>query len=294
MSMLAWHHMICEIPSAWEVSRYAIEARVGRLEFATRHGLQALCSWEPCSREPDRATTMTGFLSANLPGTNRKDGPRLASEALQTATAGPYLLGWHAACPQVQALAWQPGAKVLLRWIFERALADGQPATWVTPVLASFRANDGPWREYALMGLRGRLPAAFEIEQMAAFPANVMIRFESSRKQAVTFRRWGLPDHIMGGEPLDGFYRRILTGAGATVLSSRPAQMSGCPAWALNYSARPEHQMERFFGRSWKGGGALVWHDHAEQRIYACEQIGPPKVLPLAWADILPGHDVIL
>jgi hypothetical protein len=290
--MLAWHHLICEIPPEWEVSRYAVEARVGRLEFATRHGLQALFSWEPCAREPDRRTTMAGFLSANLLG-DRRDGPRVAADRLLTADAGPFLLGWHATCPQIQAMAWQPDAKVLLRWIFEQALVDGQPAAWVRPVLTSFRPNEGHWRDYALMGVRGRLPAAFEIEHMAVYPANVMIRFESPRRQAVTFRRWGLPGHIMGGDSLELFYRRVLTANGVAVTASRPARVSGCEALAFDYSARPVHQMERFFGRCWTGGHALVWHDRDDQRIYACEQIAPPSVVPLAWSEILPASAIV-
>ncbi|MBR1608382.1 MAG: hypothetical protein IJ678_02065, partial [Kiritimatiellae bacterium] len=67
-SFFAWHHLRGRTPRGWEVSRYSMEDRAGRLEFADRTGLRATAAWEPCDREPDRATTMASFVAGNVLG----------------------------------------------------------------------------------------------------------------------------------------------------------------------------------------------------------------------------------
>ena len=40
----AWHHLRGAVPAGWEVSRYSVEDRDGRLEFTDRDGLRATAS----------------------------------------------------------------------------------------------------------------------------------------------------------------------------------------------------------------------------------------------------------
>lgn len=286
MQYVAWHHLACEVPAEWEVSRYAVEPRAGRLEFATRAGLAALFSWEPCRREPDRATTMAGFLATHVLGP--KSRTRIAVQELATLDAGPFLVGWHASCRQALALAWLAQPATLLRWVFEDAVREDRLAPWVAPVTDSYRANEGPLRDYALCGIRCRLPAAFEIESMAVYPANVMVLFEGKDKRRATFRRWGLPEHTLGARPLAQVYAGILAADGAVVKSTRAGRVSGCEAVLADFTRRPEHQMERYFGRGWKNGRAVAWRDRVRQRIYAFEQIGPDASPALDFETTLP------
>ena len=58
---------------------------------------------------------------------------------------------------------------------------------------------------------------------------------------------------------------------------------------SLRYAQRPVHQMERYFGRGWTDGEAILWHDRDEARLHACEQIGPGRAPPLAFNEILPA-----
>ena len=90
--LVAWHHLRVEVPWTWEVTAYAIEDRVGRLEFNDRHGLLATIGWEPCDREPDREGTMRVFLQNNVLG---KDAARrVEPDDLEVADIGPFRLGW--------------------------------------------------------------------------------------------------------------------------------------------------------------------------------------------------------
>ena len=90
-SPFAWHHLRGVVPADWEVSRFSMEDRVGRLEFANRRGLQATVSWEPCEREPDRLTTMTVFLANNVLGKQAARERNLRVNDVHTAEAGAFV-----------------------------------------------------------------------------------------------------------------------------------------------------------------------------------------------------------
>ena len=287
MQQIAWHHFICDIPDTWEAARYAIEARAGRIEWVERRTACGVVSWEPCAREPDRRTTMLAYLRARVVAERR--GRAWSETGFHTTDNKPFLVGWHDDLPHVQALAWMPESGHLLRWIFETAHGPDAAKPWVRDVLTSFQPNDGPFRLYRLFGLHVRMPAAYEIERMAVFPANVMMAFEGPDKRRVTCRRWGLPQHLLGEESLEAFYRRILAADGARVQTASAAHVDAHEACLLTYHQRPVHQMERYFGRGWTNGEALIWYDRTESRLYACEQIGPERSKALAFADILPG-----
>lgn len=289
---IAWHHLDCAIPAAWEPARYAIEARAGRIEFVERRAARAVVSWEPCAREPDRRTTLLDYLRARV--LELRPRASFAPAGVHTAEHGRFLTGWHDDLPQVQALAWLPETRVLLRWIFDAAQAGGTPAPWIDGVLRSYRPNAEPVRRYRLFGLHVHLPARYEIERMAVYPANVMIAFEGSDKRRVTCRRWGLPEHLLGKEPLDRFYSRILAADGAGILAAEPARVGPHEACRLRYRQRPVHQMERYFGRGWTDGEAILWHDRDEARLHACEQIGPERSPPLAFNEILPAAGPVI
>jgi hypothetical protein len=55
------------------------------------------------------------------------------------------------------------------------------------------------------------------------------------------------------------------------------------------YKQRGEHQLDKFMGRFWEGGQAVMWHNTEEKRLYAIEQIGPPKAELLAFEKVFPG-----
>ena len=275
---LAWHHGKFRVPADWEITSYAIEERIGRLEFSTRRGFVALVGWEPCKQEPDRETTMLAFLQRQAPAAGAEDKKRTRS--LVTRTVGAFLIGHQDDARPCQALGYLPEQKTLIRWVF--ASAGGRLIEEVAvPILSSFEPNAGSLREYAVFGFDLRLPKEFELEQMAVYPANVMLAFESRAKARATFRRWGLPEVVLDGRSLPDFYAGFLARQHCRVSDVQPARFRGMDAARAAYRQRPERQMERCMGRFWRNGEAWLWHNREEQRLYAFEQIGPRRAPPL-------------
>ncbi len=286
---VAWHHLRVRVPPEWEVTAYSVEDRAGRLEFGTREGLMGVASWEPCLREPDRRTTMRSFLKRHVANAPAAGGD--ADSDLQTAVEGPFLVGWVDTSLPCQALAYAPAARKLIRWIFEPAVPRG--GGWpeaVAPLLRSFDFNDGPLAEYGLHGIHVRLPRDYRVEDMVTLPANVMIAFESdlSRRRA-TFRRWGLPEMLLQGASLAAFHTRILKTHGVAVQDARRCRVNDMEACRLTIDAPREHHMDRFMGRRWPGGTAVLWHDRAAKRLNAFEQSGPRRSEPLPFDATFPG-----
>lgn len=285
MQHLAWHHAQFMIPGEWEITAYSVEDRAGRLEFSTREGFQSLLSWEPCKREPDTETMMLSFLRKRVPGAEHVSG--LTLQDLTVKRAGSFLLGFYDDTLPCQALCYLPSAKKLVSWVFAAWNRDDL-AQRIVPILESYEPNEGPLRHYSAFGLRFDLPEAFLLEDMMANPANVMMGFESRRKVRVTFRRWGLPELVLSGDRLAAFHERILRVHGGVVRGATEMTVAGMEAAETAYEQRGEYQMDKFLGRRWENGQARIWYDREQKRIYAFEQIGPPKRELLEFSDVFP------
>ena len=196
---------------------------------------------------------------------------------LKTREAGGFLLGWRGGGLPCQALRHLPDRKILLRWIFEDGSEEAVRRRYV-PILESFRPNRGRWQEYALFGLDIRLPADYDLEEMNTLPANVRLLFESDKRARATFRRWGMPEIVLGGSSMEDFYPYFLQHQGCRAVQVCADRVAGMNAVRGTYTQRPQHRMERLMGRSWTGGKCLLWFDEREQRLYSIEQIGPPGV----------------
>ena len=282
---IAWHHIKCAVPAEWEATSYSVEERQGRLEFSDRAGIRGLFSWESCKREPDTETTILSFLRSRETGV---PDTRLAD--LKTHPVGEFRLGYAADSSPCQAICYRPDRQKLLRWIFPDARADRLTSIYM-PILQSCAPNAGSPREYRLFGINATVPADYEIEQMNVYPANVRMLFESKSKRRLVIRRWGLPELILGGLTLAAFYERFLRSEGYIVTKVQDGLMwRGMPAVQAQYQARGEHQMDRFMGRLWTNGTALLWHDPAEKRIYTIEQIGPPDSVLLDPEKVVMAH----
>ncbi len=288
MRLVAWHHFRFHIPADWEATAYSVEPRAGRIEFSTRAGFQGAVDWEPCRCPPDAQTLMTAFLRRHVVGI--EDLPKRATEALTLREIAGFTAGWLGEALPFQALRFLPAERTLLRWSFprcdERLVAD-----LFEPILRSFVPNDGDLRVVALFGLRFEIPAHFELEDMVVLPANVMLAFEGKDKVRATFRRWGMPEVVLGGRSLESFYPWLLRAVEAAVSEVKPATILGFPGVAVRFSQRGSHQMDRFLSRLWTGGQGLLWHDTRERRLVSFEQIGPPGARLLDPAAVLKRDD---
>lgn len=289
---IAWHHLRTAVPIDWEPTAYSVEDRAGRIEFATRRGLMATLGWEPCSIEPDRDTTMLAFLRHNVLKQSKHARDAYPQEKFHTAAVGLFQLGWAEDGGPCQAMAYSERERVVVRWVFEPSQRT-QP-DWprsLRPFLENFDFNDSPdGIDYQLYGLHAALPRAFRIEDMVTLPANVMLTLESDDDQRkVTFRRWGLPDMLLQGLTLVGLHERVLRTNGSTVQSVRDGEVNGMRAAISEFEAPREHHMDRFMGRRWPHGQAVIWHDTVGRRLYAFEQVGPAKSPPLDFSSVFPG-----
>lgn len=280
---LAWYHCKFRIPHDWEITAYAVEDRAGRLEFSTRHGFQATLSWEPCKREPDIETMMLSFLRDRVHGLNSTQA--VSVRDLKTRKVGKFLFGYGQKDEPTQAIHYLRDSKKLIRWVFVSSNKEFVKNVWPA-ILGSFELNNGAIREYAIYGLDFRLPQEFGLEDMAALPANVMIAFESNRRRRATFRRWGMPEVVLHEEPLEVFYTRFLGVQGCRAGVWQKGMVSGMEAVRVSYEQRGQHHMDRFMGRLWQDGEAWLWFDRDEMRLYAFEQIGPGKTVPLQFKEV--------
>jgi len=285
----AWHHIRGTVPGDWEITAYSVEDRVGRLEFNTRLGLQAVVSWEPCKREPDRATTMVSFLANHIIGKQNAGGLRVTD--LRTEDCGAYLLGWLDDAKPSQAIAYDPQTGHLTRWIFEGHTSPHGRRQIIRPILASCDFNNDPDTcEYHLHGVRCRLPRDYRIEDITTLPANVMMSFESvETKRRAVFRRWGMADMVYDGRGLAGFYKPILRTRSADITESRPCRVSGHEGLICLFDAPREFHHDRFMRRRWNNGIAVIWHDIPANRICTFEQIGPDGTPELGFPATLQG-----
>lgn len=289
----AWHHLRGEVPADWEVARFSVEDRDGRLEFANRDGLQATASWEPCDREPDRLTTMTAFLANNLLGRKEAQRRGLRSTDVKTAEAGPFLVGWLDEKLPVQALAYDRAGGRLIRWIFEGRTSEKGRREVVQPVLRSCNFNDDPETcEYNLFGIRAVLPRDYRIEDLVVLPANVMMAFEGETSHSrVVLRRWGLAGHLLGDGDLGDFYAGVVRTHKYEILSCERCEINGGDGRRVRFAAPRQFHGDRFMARRWKNGLAYVWHDRAANRIGVFEQIGPQTHVELP-PETVPGLTV--
>jgi len=282
---LAWFHFQFRIPAEWEVTAYSIDDLAGRLEFSTRKGFQARVRWEACRQTPDIQTTMLTFLRQNMPDAESQSPA--AAMNINTKNAGIFLMGHLGENAPCQAVAYLEQPKILLHWAFgpydERAAED----VWM-PILQSFQPNDGEIIRYAIYGMDFQLPNSYQLEDMKVLPANVMMAFESSNKAQATFRRWGMPDLLLQERSLEVFFPWFLRTQGCRIENVEKSVVSGMEAVKISYEKRGEHQMDRFIGRPWKNGKAWLWHDRDEMRVYAFEQIAPPKRPLLKMTDVFP------
>jgi hypothetical protein len=282
---IAWHHFKFRIPSDWEVTAYSVEDRIGRMEFSTRAGFQALVSWDPCKREPDSRSMMIAFLQRHVPGMEQAKSAMIRD--LNTSHVGRFFMGYHSEDGPCQAMHYLKGRNRLIRWVFASSKKRLREKVYV-PILESFEPNEGSTLEYAIFGLNFFLAEEFKLEDMTALPANVMIAFESGTRARVTFRRWGMPDVVLNGKSLAGFYPSFLKVQGCIVKEASEIEVGGMKAVKVLYRERGQHHMDKFMGRYWDNGEALLWHNVEEKRLYAFEQISPSKVPLLSFADVFP------
>lgn len=284
---VAWHHVRVVVPHDWEVTAYSVEDRIGRMDFGTREGLKATLSWEPCQREPDRLSTMKTFIKNNILRTKSNAG----LDMVHTEEVGAFIIGWmddsRVPC---QALAYDKKTQHLVMWVFEGERTQKYRENTIKGILNSFDFNDDDLCEYSLYGIHCLLPREYKIEDIVTMPANVMMLFENEKSmRRVVFRRWGMAKMLRGNNSLYDFYKPIARQLNMETELLGELKVNNMEAIRVRFSGLREHHGDRFMRRRWHNGDAIIWHNTEENRIYAFEQIGPEKSIPLQFSSVFKG-----
>lgn len=283
-SKFAWLHFRCAIPSDWEPVAFSTSQKEGRVEFANRHGHQARVSWLKCKSPPDLRRIMDEFQRGRLKTSSKEEFKSFSS--LSFREAGQFVIGVHRNSEPCQAAYYQPEIKTMTIWTFPDFSEERFSSLWI-PVLLSFSDNLSGWRDWAAWGLDFRLPEAMEPIEVHPMPANVTMSFEGKPKLRIDCHRWGLPQLILQGRPLEDFYGRFLRTGGCKVTKVSPCKINGFDAVEADFEQRGFFDMEKLYGRWWNGKG-VCWFDRVSQRICAGEQSGAAKKPKLDFKDVFP------
>jgi hypothetical protein len=279
---LSWASFSFTLPLGWEITGYHFGERTGRFQFHRRTEPRGELAWREVKGTPDQPRIMTEvhrrWLAAEFPA------EAAAFTGLTLTRIGDVTLGVHRPGAPALASLFQPATRTLLQWVFP-AWDPGLSASELEPLLAASRANAEPARRWELFGLRLRLPETFLFEELKPLPANVKLVFETRKNLRLTARRMGLDREVLSTVDLGGLHRRLLGKDGARVRRSAAAEVLGCPGARCEFERRGESRMETLTGR-WHQGEGLIWHDAAEGRIYALEQLGPAKQPRLALDEV--------
>ncbi len=285
---LAWHWFAFDLPHEWEVVGYSTNPRNGQMEFHTRHGFMGLLTWTTFRTRPDMRRVSRDLYMEVLASEKRKMGQPCAAVAQADPAcdqaAGFYLLhsGEQAPC---MAVTFIDEPRILLTWIFPRFDLDAAERYWL-PLLESFQENVGAIREWAIFGLRLRVPAEFMLADISPEPGRTHITLENPEHLHVTMRRWAMPEYLLAGSDLSSFYCRVLRSLGADVVETRNRDYNGFSAVRVDFKRRGEYAMEKLSGRWWTGQG-IIWHDLREKRLYSFEQVGRKSVKRLEMSRVV-------
>lgn len=266
---LAWHGCACDLPRDWEVTAYHLDANKGEFRLNRRIEPVAQLTWSAMRGQPD----VPGLLQE----LHRRWGDAKGEPVREGAEepCGPWCVLRPRERAPVRAACWHPDGR-FLAWAFGSARED----EW-RPLLQSSRIElASQEREWAIFGLRARLPALWQPDQLIALPANVILTAEGRRRGRIAVRRLGLAEHQLAGLTLEDFYLRRLRSEGCRVDELSPGEHLGHPAVRAGFTRRGEHAMEQVLGRRWPGQG-LLWHDRGLKRLVSAEVWGPRgAVLP--------------
>jgi hypothetical protein len=278
---LSWASFSFTLPPLWEVTGYELGERGQRLQFHRRAVQRGELSWREAKGTPDQPRIMAEVHRRWL---ERESPAELAGfAALACERVGEFVLGRHRQGAPAHATLWQPEERRLLQWLFP-SWSDELQESELRPLLESYRPNRVEPRRWELFGLRLRLPEQFGFEELRPQPTNVALVFETRKNLRITGRRIGMDREVLAHGDLAALHYRLLSRESCRVRRQQPSEFLGRPAVRSEFERRGESRMETLTGKWWPGEG-WIWRDDAEGRIYAIEQLGPPKQPRIGLSD---------
>ena len=283
MQQIGWHYLQCQIPDDWECTNYNNEPRQGRLQFNTRDGIQATFNWRIFKHPIDEIRMINEVHKRHL----KDHAPELALKfmELQQERVGDYILAYDTPGQIAHASHFVSEHRIHTHWIFSN-YSQEQKEQVIRPILESCATNHDAQRRWALYGMNGFLPNTYRPIEIEAVPANVSLIFEGPKHHHIYLRRFGIPEILMNGNTLFGFYGNYQKKLRRRVTAKRGIEVMGMPGVELHVEQRGEYSMDKLAGRWWRGT-ASIWHNVEEKRLYCLEQIGPKKAKTLEFDDVI-------
>ncbi|MBA2481643.1 MAG: hypothetical protein H0V44_13340 [Planctomycetes bacterium] len=280
---LSWEGFSFVLPPGWEITAYSLDAKNGQFQFFERGTFRAQLVWRKVPKAPDLPRILNEIHRRQL----EKDAPGSSKSfsTLEFAQIGRFLVGHDRPGLPCQASLFQPDRGLLIQWVFPSYDPGDFITSWM-PLLDSFAPNDAAEMRWELFGLSLRLPRSMTFEEITPDPANVALSFETRKHAKLVARRMGLPTIVLAGTSLARVHARILERAGSRILSCEDLSMDGHRAVRTRFDRRGMKGMEKLVG-GWWPGDAWIWHDEIEGRIYAIEQFGPRKQIPIELSAII-------
>ncbi len=280
---IAWHYFKGMIPNDWECTNFNLDPKKGRIQFSNRHGIQATFHWQVTKHAVDELRMITEVHRRHL---ERLDDKRLLDfNELQHRNRGGFIFAYDLPGQICHATYFIKEHNIHFHWIFPN-YTEERARDILDPILNTFAANVEDIREWGLFNIYGYLPREYGPVEIEAVPANVSIIFEGPKHHHVYLRRFGMPDLLIGGSTLFGFYGNYQKKIKRRVMAKREVTVHGMEGLELEIEQRGEYAMEKLAGKWWKGT-ATIWRNVEEQRMYCFEQIGPKNAPPLELTDVI-------
>jgi hypothetical protein len=262
---LAWHHVIFDIPSTWEVIGHKKNADDGQLSVSDRYGEAMQVFWKRLKQAPAIEDRLVELAAANDPESEAKPAIR---KRLTECSGWRFLPSPEPSAPAFAA-RFLDQTRVLLTVVFPPYPGlDTRPLA--RAVLESFRPNDGPDRDWAAFGLDVTLPAQFRLTEVRALPAMQVLSFENDRRDSISIHRYGMTSILLAGDDMATFFARV---KGPRIqlrrrgVFGRPERYEGIE---LSYQSRGKEGLSRLLGRK-REGRVWLWHCEDRQRLYAID-----------------------
>lgn len=246
----AWLHVQTRLPEDWEMMLYSLDPTFGELRFFTRAGFRASLEWKP-EKIPRALRGQKGWCWEWSGSEPEEEGE---------ASAGRRM-----------ASTLDVERKLRLTWTFPE-----ETASVGEEVVAATCAQGEETHRMTMFGIRAVFPAEFTPETVQVHPANHMLCLKAEGPRRRVYRRWGLPEQVLGDDPVDSFFRKLLKAEGLRVEGTESDRVGEWEAVRIDFTSKgltPWRRMcfRRDIGRGW------IWLDEGAKRLCTLELLGEPE-----------------
>lgn len=263
---LAWHHLVLQVPAAWEVIGYKKNPDDGKLVVADRHGETLHAYWRRMTSPPSVERALIGLVAAQ-PDIDLSEGA--IRKAIFEVAGWSVFLTKKEGTPSFATRHHAP-EECLLNLTFPPHPDTAEPKV-IRRILESWDPNDGEERRWAAFGIECTLPKEYELDEVSPLPAAQVMTFATRKDEIITVHRYGMMPAVLGKDDPATFFARI-KGRKAVLRREGEFQQGGRYSGVrLAYATRGKGGFDALLARTWQGR-VWVWRCDDIKRLYAVDQ----------------------